>query len=920
MKTMRRGTSILLCLALLVAAIPVILPVFTSATAADDQEEQLLGTLSQRFEASGPGVISSGSGDAGGKSYGAYQFSSRSDIPRAFFRWCQSSSDTYYRSIGNRLSAAYDADGGYGSNFDATWRALANEDSDGFLRVQRNYVRRSYYDPIVRSIESAVPGFDMDNYSIALRNVFWSRAVQHGVGGSSGFSSSDGRGGATGVIMRAFDALGGFANQPEAQLIEAIYNESGAVREPQSDSYGVMTGPTADKYGVTGKVLKYYDGNSGDVQLGVYARLRINEPAKAQVMLADYGFKDATVGEGVYQLRSSANSKLTATPGSSGLTLNAVGSGKNQQFRLDYHASGYYTITCQENGLRLTAGKNGVTLAKASTDNGQLWKAAVYNSGFSLQNRINEPAKAQVMLADYGFKDATVGEGVYQLRSSANSKLTATPGSSGLTLNAVGSGKNQQFRLDYHASGYYTITCQENGLRLTAGKNGVTLAKASTDNGQLWKAAVYNSGFSLQNRGTGSYLSVSSNAAGGRLILADTAMQWQLALAGAGWTLDGASYPTVNSTLTVGQTGFPFRGTLRNAYDIRRVTVSILRSNGTNAITPATAAPNAKSYDLSRLDDAVAFSRLGVGGYTLVIAAENTAGDNYRLESKFYVTDGSYVVSFDPCGGTCSESTRLVSAGQKYGNLPTAVKDGCAFVGWFTQPDGGQQITANSTTGASNITLYAHYQGQYTYQFVNYDGSVYAQGKLTAGQTIPRPAGTPTRPADSQYTYTFTGWQGYTNGMTISGNVTFTAQYAAKAVESVPKEITTGAYRIADSYLRAIPMGTTARQLLANLSPSDYITLPVQGDSLVGTGMTVTYARDGQTIQTLTTVVTGDLSGDGWVTITDMVRLQAHLLGRTSLTGAALQAADLNGDGQVTITDMVRLQAYLLGRGTIQPN
>ena len=464
------------------------------------------------------------------------------------------------------------------------------------------------------------------------------------------------------------------------------------------------------------------------------------------------------------------------------------------------------------------------------------------------------------------------------------------------------------------------IRDRENGLRLTAGKNGVTLAKASTDNGQLWKAAVYNSGFSLQNRGTGSYLSVSSNAAGGRLILADTAMQWQLALAGAGWTLDGASYPTVNSTLTVGQTGFPFRGTLRNAYDIRRVTVSIQRSNGSNAISPATATPNAKSYDLSRLDDAVAFSRLGVGGYTLVIAAENTAGDNYRLESKFYVTDGSYVVSFDPCGGTCSESTRLVSAGQKYGNLPTAVKDGCAFVGWFTQPDGGQQITANSTTGASNITLYAHYQGQYTYQFVNYDGSVYAQGKLTAGQAIPRPAGTPTRPADSQYTYTFTGWQGYTNGMTISGNVTFTAQYAAKAVESVPKEITTGAYRIADSYLRAIPMGTTARQLLANLSPSDYITLPVQGDSLVGTGMTVTYARDGQTIQTLTTVVTGDLSGDGRVTITDMVRLQAHLLGKTSLTGAALQAADLNGDGQVTITDMVRLQAYLLGRGTIQPN
>ena len=316
----------------------------------------------------------------------------------------------------------------------------------------------------------------------------------------------------------------------------------------------------------------------------------------------------------------------------------------------------------------------------------------------------------------------------------------------------------------------------------------------------------------------------------------------------------------------------------------------------------------------------MAFSRLGVGGYTLVIAAENTAGDNYRLESRFYVTDGSYVVSFDPCGGACSESTRLVSAGQKYGTLPTPVKEGCAFVGWFTQPEGGQQITANSTTGAGNITLYAHYQGQYTYQFLNYDGSVYAQGKLAAGQAIPEPAGTPVRPADSQYTYTFTGWQGYTSGMTISGNVTFTAQFEAKAVESYPQEITTGAYRIADGYLRAIPVGTTARQLLAGLSPSDYITLPVQGEGPVGTGMTVTYARDGQTLQTLTTVVTGDLSGDGRVTITDMVRLQAHLLGKNTLTGAALQAADLNGDGQVTITDMIRLQAYLLGRGTIQPN
>ena len=32
-------------------------------------------------------------------------------------------------------------------------------------------------------------------------------------------------------------------------------------------------------------------------------------------------------------------------------------------------------------------------------------------------------------------------------------------------------------------------------------------------------------------------------------------------------------------------------------------------------------------------------------------------------------------------------------------------------------------------------------------------------------------------------------WQGYTSGMTISGNVTFTAQFEAKAVESYPRHL-----------------------------------------------------------------------------------------------------------------------------------
>ncbi len=92
------------------------------------------------------------------------------------------------------------------------------------------------------------------------------------------------------------------------------------------------------------------------------------------------------------------------------------------------------------------------------------------------------------------------------------------------------------------------------------------------------------------------------------------------------------------------------------------------------------------------------------GGYTLVIAAENTAGDNYRLESRFYVTDGSYVVSFDPCGGACSGEH---PPGIRRSEVRQSAHGGegrLRLCGLVPQPDGGQQITANSTTGASNIT------------------------------------------------------------------------------------------------------------------------------------------------------------------------------------------------------------------------
>lgn len=803
MKFLKKHTRGALCI-LLSASILGGAMLYAFGTAADDYEETLLGELSKDFESGDPGAISSGNGDPGGKSYGAFQFASKSDGPKAFFTWCMDPSrNATYQSIGNQLSQAYHTEPvGYDSYFDDVWRAIAGSSYDAFLAAQRDYVEVSYYQQAVNDIAEAFPGFDIANYSIALRNVILSRAVQHGSGG------------VVSVMEYVMGKLGGFKNQPETELIQAIYEESGEIRDPDGrDGESCMEGATAEKYGVAGKVMSWFWGSSSDVQLGVYSRLRINEPAKAQNMLATYGYTDAPLPEGIYQLSPAGNSSLAALVQGSSLVLNTPGTDKSHQFRLTYYASGYYTITHTETALRLTAAADGTLSMSAPT----------------------------------------------------------------------------------------------------------------ADNNQMWKFARVNNGYSLMNRATQQYLSADSVSAGGTLMGGSEPVQWQVAKAGSAWTLTGAHFPTYANILQAGNSGFPFRGTLRCVDPIENVVVRILDTDWEYAIPPAhSGTVNARSYDLSDLDSSVAFSRLGAGSYTMVIEAYSSGetDNHYYFESKFFVSDGKYLLSFDACGGTASANSMQVSAGQAYGALPTAAKDGYIFVGWFTKPEGGTQITPNMITGAANQTLYAHYAKAFTYTFYNYDNSVYASGQLLSGDVIPAPQTNPTRPSDATHYYTFTGWEGYSNGMTIRDNVSFKATFSATAIDTLP-EMVTEAYRISDGYLRKLAVGTPVSTLQGNLAPSQYITVS-KGSAAVSdvaaTGMTVEYKVDGTVLQTLTVVVTGDINGDGKYTITDLVQVQSHLLGRNTLSGAALQAADFSGDGKVTITDMVQATSAMLGRTAINPN
>jgi hypothetical protein len=129
----------------------------------------------------------------------------------------------------------------------------------------------------------------------------------------------------------------------------------------------------------------------------------------------------------------------------------------------------------------------------------------------------------------------------------------------------------------------------------------------------------------------------------------------------------------------------------------------------------------------------------------------------------------------------------------------------------------------------------------------------------------------------------------------------------------------------ASGLLSKINLETTVASLLNGLNEKGFVKVfkagaEVSSASLSGTGMVLELRDSGGNLkQSLTAVVTGDINGDGKITLTDFVQLKAHLLGKGVLSNAYAKGADMNGDGSITLTDFVKTKAHLLGKEFIVP-
>ena len=119
----------------------------------------------------------------------------------------------------------------------------------------------------------------------------------------------------------------------------------------------------------------------------------------------------------------------------------------------------------------------------------------------------------------------------------------------------------------------------------------------------------------------------------------------------------------------------------------------------------------------------------------------------------------SIVVTFNPCGGSLASGTyfKRVRAGETYGTLPTPVRTGHSFAGWFTQESGGDPVTESTKlTVLANHTLYAHWSAlpvTATVFFRPNGGTTPTDAKTV---TVGKPYGT--LPTSTRDGYSFAGW------------------------------------------------------------------------------------------------------------------------------------------------------------------
>ncbi len=127
-------------------------------------------------------------------------------------------------------------------------------------------------------------------------------------------------------------------------------------------------------------------------------------------------------------------------------------------------------------------------------------------------------------------------------------------------------------------------------------------------------------------------------------------------------------------------------------------------------------------------------------------------------------------------------------------------------------------------------------------------------------------------------------------------------------------EFSSEKYVISDNMVSRILPGTTIKEFKKNVETNQNLLFinkegkNLEEDDILGTGVIL---KVGNTSQ-YEIVITGDLDGDGIVTVNDLAKLKLHYVEIENLEGCYLKAADIDNDGMITVNDIAQIKLSLI--------
>ncbi len=239
------------------------------------------------------------------------------------------------------------------------------------------------------------------------------------------------------------------------------------------------------------------------------------------------------------------------------------------------------------------------------------------------------------------------------------------------------------------------------------------------------------------------------------------------------------------------------------------------------------------------------------GGTQVTNATVASANDTYYA----HWTKVKALVIFNAGeGGTSSEDEREVNIGATIGTLPTATKQYNTFVGWFTDPTNGTQITTSQVIN-DDVTYFAHWDPIIaTVTLDPRDGTI----PVTTGWTIDQQTGMASKtleagntvgtlPTPTRTAYNFTGWYTAATGGTRINNsqlVTGTATYYAQWTDNAAAIIGQTLYATLQEAIDDVPTDNTETTITllkdtleaVYVAPDKNIVLDLDGHKLYNNG------------------------------------------------------------------------------------